>query len=90
MVDESHTNKTIQEAAKMASSLLAINKITRKRSREKLISNDQIDTFHERYIFTSLADLNKTTAPYNLVFDEGTKFPKTLESLKVDLNFHFQ
>ena len=88
----------------MASSLLAINKITRKRFREKLISNDQTDTFHERYIFTSLADLNKTTVPdtfqskkpndnaffYNLVFDEGTKFPKILESLKVDLNFHFQ
>ena len=88
----------------MPSSLLAINKVTRKRSRKRLISNDLIDTFHERYIFTSLADLNKTTAPdsfqskksndqalfYNLVFGEGTKFPKIVESLKVDLNFHFQ
>ena len=96
--------KHSRKLLKMPSSLLAINKVTRKRSRKRLISNDLIDTFHERYIFTSLADLNKTTAPdsfqskksndqalfYNLVFGEGTKFPKIVESLKVDLNFHFQ
>ena len=43
--------------------LLPISKTTRNSSRERLIANDQMDTFDERDIITSLADLNETTAP---------------------------
>ena len=63
-----------------------------------------MDTFRERDTITSLADLNETTAPdgfqfkksngyvlfYNLVFDEETKFPKILVSIKVDSDLHIQ
>ena len=63
-----------------------------------------MDTFGERDTITSLADLNKTTAPdgfqfkksndrtlfYNPVFDEETKFPKILESIKADWDLHVQ
>ena len=65
-----------------------------------------MDTFRERDAITSLADLNEATAPdgfqlkksndhalfYNLVFDEKIKFPKILESIKVDsdLDIHLQ
>ena len=52
----------------------------------------------------SLADLNETTALdglqfkksidhalfYNLVFDKEIKFPKILESIKIDLDLHVQ
>ena len=76
----------------MASSLLPTSRTTPKPPRERLISNDQIETFRERGNITSLANLNETTAPdgfqfkksknhalfYNLVFDEETKFPKIL------------
>ena len=84
MVDESHTNKTFQGAAKIPSSLLPTSKTTRKPPRERLISNDQMDTFCERDTIRSLADFSETTAPdgfqfktsnnhalfYNLVFGE--------------------
>ena len=63
-----------------------------------------MDTLRERDTITSLADLNETTAPdgfqfkksndhalfYNLVFDKETKFPKILESIKVDSDLHVQ
>ena len=63
-----------------------------------------MDSFRERDTITSLADLNETTAPdgfqfkksndhalfYNLVFDKETKFPKILESIKVDSDLHVQ
>ena len=102
MFSESYTNKTIQGAAKNAIIVLRTSQTTRKPPRERLISNDQKDTFHERDNITNLADLNETTAPngfqfkksnnhalfYNLVFDEETKFPKILESIKVDSDFH--
>ena len=62
MVDESHTNKTFQGAAKNAIIVLPTSKITRKPPRERLISNDQKYSFREIDTITSLADLNETTA----------------------------
>ena len=62
IVDESHTNKKFQRAAKMLLSLLPTTKTTQKPPRERLTSNDQMDTFRKRDTITSLADLNKTTA----------------------------
>ena len=96
--------KHSKELLKMSSSLLPSSKTTQKPPRERLISNDQMDTFRERDTITSLADLNETTAPdgfqfkksngyvlfYNLVFDEETKFPKILVSIKVDSDLHIQ
>ena len=63
-----------------------------------------MDNFRERSTNTSLVDLNETAAPdgvqfkksndhpmfYNLAFDKETKFPKILESIKVDSGFHVQ
>ena len=63
-----------------------------------------MDSSRERDKITSLADLNGTTALdgfqfkkynghvlfYNLVFDKDTKFPKILESIKVDSDLHVQ
>ena len=86
----------------MPSSLLPITKTTRNFPTERLISNDQMDTFRERDTIRSLADLNETTASdgfqfknsndcfCNLVFDKETKFRKILESIKVDLDLHVQ
>ena len=96
--------KHSKELLKMLSSLLPTSKTTRKPPRKRLISNDQMDSFRERDTITSLTDLNKTTAPdgfqfgksndnalfYNLVFDKETKFPKILESIKVDSDLHVQ
>ena len=96
--------KHSKELLKMPSSLLPTSKTTRKPPRERLISNDQMDTFCERDTITSLVGLYETTAPdgfqfkksndhalfYNLVFDEETKFPKILESIKVDSDLHVQ
>ena len=76
--------KYSKELLKMPSSLLSTSKTTRKPLRERLISNDQKDTFREKDNITSLADLNETTTPdgfqfkksndhaliYNLVFDQ--------------------
>ena len=84
--------------------LLPASKTKRKPPRERLISNDQMDTFRERDTITSLADSNQTTAPdgfqfkkstdhalfYNLVFDKETKFPKMLEWVKADSDLHVQ
>ena len=80
------------------------SKTTQKPLTERLASNDQMDTFRKRDTIASLADLNKTTAPdcfqfkksndhelfYNLVFDVEIKFPKILESIKVDSNLQVQ
>ena len=88
----------------MPSSLLPTSKTTRKPPRERLISNNQMDTFRERDTIITLADLNEATASdgfqlkksnvhvlfYDLVFDEETKFPKILESIRVDLDLHVQ
>ena len=85
-------------------SILPTSKTTQKPPRERLISNDQMDTFCKKHTITSLANLNETTAPdgfqfkksnnhalfYNLVFDKETKFPKILESIKVDSGLHVQ
>ena len=59
-----------------------------------------MDSFRERDTISSLADLNQTAAQfkksndhalfYNLVFDKETKFPKILESIKVDSDLHVQ
>ena len=54
--------KHSKELLKMPSSLLPTSKTTRKPPRERLISNDQMDTFHERDAITILADLSQTTA----------------------------
>ena len=72
--------------------------------RERLISNDQMDSFRKKDMIMTLADLNETTASdgfqfkksndhalfYNLVFDKETKFPKILGSVKVNLDLHVQ
>ena len=55
--------------------------------RERIICNDQMDSFRERDTITTRADLNETTAPAP---DKETKFPKILESIKVDLDLHVQ
>ena len=55
--------KHSKELLKMPSSLLPTNKTTRKPPRERLISNDQMNSPRERDTITSLADLNETTAP---------------------------
>ena len=96
--------KHSKELLKMPSSLLLTSKNTRKPPRERLISNDQMDSFRERDAITSLADLNETTTPdgfqfkksndhalfYNLVFNKETKFPKILEPIKVDSDLHVE
>ena len=46
-----------------------------------------MDSFRERDTITTRADLNETTAPAP---DKETKFPKILESIKVDLDLHVQ
>ena len=88
----------------MSSSLIPTSKTTQRPPRERLISNDQMDSFHKRDTITSLADLNETTAPdgfqvkkstdhalfYNLVFDKETKFPKILEWIKTYSDLHVQ
>ena len=56
-------------------------------ARERIICNDQMDSFRERDTITTRADLNETTAPAP---DKETKFPKILESIKVDLDLHVQ
>ena len=48
-----------------------ISKTTRKPFRGRLISNDQVNTFGERDTITSLADLNKTTAPDDFQFKKS-------------------
>ena len=55
----------------MPSSLLPTSKTTRKPPRERLISNDQINTFRERDTIMSLADLNETTT------SDGFQFKKS-------------
>ena len=55
----------------MPSSLLPTSKTTRKPPRERLISNDQMDTFCERDTITSLVGLYETTAP------DGFQFKKS-------------
>ena len=86
--------KHSRELLKTPSLLLPTSKTTRKPPRERLISNDQMDTFRERDTITSLTNLNETTALdgfqfkksndhalfCNLMFDEEAKFPKILES----------
>ena len=86
----------------MPSSLLPTSHTTQKSPREKLISNNQMDSFREKDTITRLADLNQTAPPdgfqlkksndhvpfYNLVFDKETKLPKILESIKVDSDLH--
>ena len=96
--------KHSKELLKMPSSLLPTSNTTRKTPRERLISNDQMDTFRKRDTnITGLADLNETTAPdgfqfknsndhalfYNLVFDEETKFTKILESICIICMFNY-
>ena len=86
----------------MSLSLLPTSHTTQKPPRERLISNNQMDSFCEKDTITRLADLNQTTPPdgfqfkksnnhapfYNLVFDKETKLPKILESIKVDSDLH--
>ena len=81
----------------MLSLLLPTRKTTRKPSRERLISNDQMDTFRKRDTITDLANLNETTAPdgfqfkksndhalfYNLAFDEENLM-KILQNSRID------
>ena len=98
------TTNISNELLKMPSSLLPTSHTTQKSPREKLISNNQMDSFREKDTITRLADLNQTTPPdgfqfkrsndhvpfYDLVFDKETKLPKILESIKVDSDFHVQ
>ena len=93
--------KHSKELLKIPSSLLPTGQTARKPPRERFISNDQMDTFRERYTITNVPDLNETAAAegfqfiksndyalfYNLVFDEQTKFPKILKSIKHPGNF---
>ena len=53
---------------KIPSSLLPTGKTARKYPRERLISNYQMDTFHERDAITILADLSETTTPDGFQF----------------------
>ena len=96
--------KHSKELLKMPSSLLPTSKTTQKSPRERLISNDQTDTFRKRDTITTLVDLNETAAPdgfqfkksndhalfYNLVFDEVAKFHKILQPIKSDSDLHVQ
>ena len=60
--------KHSKELLRIPPLLLTPSKTTRKPPRERLISNDQMDTFCERDTIRSLADLNKTTAPDGFQF----------------------
>ena len=53
--------KHSKELLKMPSLLLPISKTIRKPLTERLISNDQMDTFGERDTIMNLVGLNKTT-----------------------------
>ena len=55
----------------MASSLLTTSKTIWKPPKERLISNDHIDSFRERDDITSVADLNETTAPDGFPFTKS-------------------
>ena len=52
----------------MPSLLLPTSKTTRKPPTDRLISNDQMDSFRKRDTITSLADLNETSAPDGFQF----------------------
>ena len=89
--------KHSKELLKISSSLLPNSKHKRKPPKERLISNDQMDTFCERDTIMSLPDLNETTAPdgfqfkksndhalfYNLAFDEENLM-KILQNSRID------
>ena len=64
--------KHSKELLKMSSSLIPTSKTTQRPPRERLISNDQMDSFRKRDTITSLADLNETTAP------DGFQFKKSM------------
>ena len=64
--------KHSKELLKMPSSLLPITKTTRNFPTERLISNDQMDTFRERDTIRSLADLNETTASDGFQFKNSS------------------
>ena len=63
---------------------------------------DKLPTFQQRDIIRTFIDLNESNAPagfqfeksdncvlyFHLVFDDESKFPKILESIKVDYNQH--
>ena len=65
---------------------------------------DELNCFQKSGTVKTLNDLKETTTPtgfqfkrsddhalfYNLEFDEKTKFPKILQSIKVDSNLHVQ
>ena len=65
--------KHSKELLKMSLLLLPTSKTTRKPPRERLISNDQMDTFRERGNISSLADLNETTAPDSFQFKKSNE-----------------
>ena len=72
--------------------------------RQRFFQEDELDTFLENDTISTLHDLNETSAPpefqfkrfednvlyYNIVFDEQTQVPSTLESIKVDKELHVQ
>ena len=70
--------------------------------RRKRSFPDELSIFQQRNIIRTFRDLNESVAPadfqfkeldkcvlcFHLVFDDETKFPKILESLKVDDDLH--
>ena len=65
---------------------------------------DELDSFQKSDTVKTLDDLNESTTPagfqfkrsddnalfYNLLLDKKTKFPKILQSIKVDSDLHAQ
>ena len=60
---------------------------------------DELSTFQQRDIIRTFQELNQSNAPAGFQFkeldklyymDDGTKFPKILESIKVDDDLHVQ
>ena len=70
----------------------------------KIYFPDELSTFQRREIRRTFQDLNESIAPadfqfkeldnrvlyFHLIFDDETKFPKILESIKVDDDLHVQ
>ena len=84
---------------KLSSKLPSLPKQQTPRSPPRKISfPDKLSTFQQRDIIGTFQDLNETIAPagflfkkldncvlhFHLVFDDETKFPKILESIKAD------
>ena len=101
LISTSHAKELLQLRQSMLPTQQTSQKPPKKRSS---VIPDELDCFQKSDTVKTLYDLNETTTPagfqfkrsddhalfYNVVFDEETKFPKVLQSIKVDSDLHVQ